>query len=201
MFALLILLSKKQDPSRNKSYNLIKMCNCVGIFVFFVEDGWTPLHDPSLFFIFHGCGLSFSFFSFWHALWACGIPSLGMQLFSFFSLSCFLGTWHIFFGYASFISFCIAHILDGHFREEESWYVMEFYFVGGWQCLLCEWTCTWFWSWEYDKSLTRVKEFDKTQSKVKLHMKVWAWTSNFGFGRISLIWGDKLLMIFFEKKS
>ena len=49
--------------------------------------------------------------------------------------------------------------------------VMEFYFMGGWQCLLsssvevCEWMCTWSWSWEYDKSLTRVKEFDKTQKQ------------------------------------
>ena len=25
----------------------------------------------------------------------------------------------------------IVHILDGHFREKESWYVMEFYFMGG----------------------------------------------------------------------
>ena len=39
MFALLILLSQKQDPSRNESYNLIKMCKCVGIFFLCVEDG------------------------------------------------------------------------------------------------------------------------------------------------------------------
>ena len=135
------------------------------IFVFFVEDGWTPLHDPSFFFIFLGCGLSFSSL-FWHAMWAYGIPSLGMHL--LFLLL------HFFF---------IAHILDSHFREKESWYVMEFYFVGGWQCLLCEWTCTWSWSWEYDKSLTRVKEFDKTQSKIKLQTRVLSWKSNFGLGR------------------
>ena len=69
--------------------------------------------------------------------------------------------------------------------------VMEFYFVGGWQCfaifqcrrIAYEWTCTWSWSWEYGTSLTKVKEFDKTQSEVKLHMKVWEWKSNFGFGR------------------
>ena len=137
MLVLLLLLSKKQDPSRNKSYNLIKMCNCVGIFVFFVEDGWTPLHDPSLFFIFHGFGLSFPLFYFWHALWACGIPSLGMHLFFiFFFLTCLLSMWHTFSGYASFISFCITHILYGHLREKESWYVMEFHYVGGWKCLL-----------------------------------------------------------------
>ena len=115
----------------------------------------------SLYFFFMDVDYLSLFFSFLHALWACGIPSLGIHLF----LTCLLSMWHTFFGYASFISFCIAHILDGHFREKESWYVREFYFVGGWQCLQCEWTYTWSWSWEYDKSLTRVKEFDKTQSK------------------------------------
>ena len=141
MFALLILLSKKQDPSRNESYNLIKMCKYVGIFVFVcVEDGLTSLHDPSLFFIFHGCGLSFSFFFFltclvgmWHTFF--GYASFFSFYFYFF-LTCLLSMWHTFFGYASFISFYIVHILDGHFREKESWYVMEFYFVSGWKCLL-----------------------------------------------------------------
>ena len=146
-------------------------CASVWEYLFFcVEDGWTPLHDPSLFFIFHGCGLPFSLF---------------------FFKTCFVGMWHTFFGYASFISFCIVHILDGHFREEESWYVMEFYFVGGWQYfaifqfrrIAYEWMYMWSWSWEYDKSLKRVKKFDKTQSKVKLHMRVWSWKSNFGLGR------------------
>jgi len=170
---------------------------CASVWKFFlVKGGWTPLHDPSLFFIFHGCGLSFSFLFFFfdmpcghvayllwvciflsffvfvlHTIWACGIPSLGT--------------------YLLFLFFCIAHILYDHFREKESWYVMEFYFVGGWQCfaifqcrrIAYEWTCTWSWSWESDTSLPRVKEFDKTQSKVKLHMKVREWKSNFGFGR------------------
>ena len=130
MFALLILLSQKQDPSRNESYTLIKMCKCVG---FFFEGGWTPLHDPSLFFNFHGCGLSFSFFSFWHALWACGVPSLGMHLsflfFFIFFLTCLLSMWHTFFGYASFYFFCMAHILDGHFRENH----------GGCFCIVRRW--------------------------------------------------------------
>ena len=47
------------------------------------------------------------FFSFWHALWACGISSLRMYLsfFIFFFLTCLLSMWHTFFGYASFISF------------------------------------------------------------------------------------------------
>ena len=51
----------------------------------------------------------------------------------FFLLTCLVGMWHTFFGYASFISsfFFVVHVLDGHFREKESWYVMEFYFMGG----------------------------------------------------------------------
>ena len=191
MFALLILLSQKQDPSRNESYNLIKRCKCVKYFWWIVDElHWMIYLSLCIIFLGHGLYIFFSSLSFystclvdmwhtffgyaslllllyffWHAFWACGIPSLGMHL--LFLLLLF---------------FFIAHILDSHFREKESWYVMEFYFVGGWQCLLCEWTCTRSWSWEYDKSLTRVKKFDKTQSKVKLHMRVWSWKSNFGLG-------------------
>ena len=132
---LLMLLSQRLDPSRNESYNLIKMCKCVDFFL--AEGGWTPLYDQSLFFIFLECGLSFFFFL----------------------LTCLVGMWHTFFWYAYFFSlffdmpfghvayllwvcifyfiiFFIVHILDGYFREKESWYVMEFYFMGGWQCLL-----------------------------------------------------------------
>ena len=75
--------------------------------VFF--GGWTPFHDSSLFFIFLGCGLSFSIlFSFfwtclvgmWHTLF--GYASL--LLFFLFFLTYLLSMWHTFFGYASFIS-------------------------------------------------------------------------------------------------
>ena len=66
----------------------------------------------------------------------CGHVAYLLWVCIFFFLTCLLSMWHTFFGYASFISFCIAHILDGHFREKESWYVMEFYFVSGWKCLL-----------------------------------------------------------------
>ena len=135
---LLMLLSQRLDPSRNESYNLIKMCKCVDFFL--AEGGWTPLHDPSLFFIFLGCGLSFFFF-FWHALWACGIPSFSMHLFFFlFFFDMPIGyvaylLWVCIFYFIIFFVF-IVHILDGHFREKESWYVMEFYYVCGWKCLL-----------------------------------------------------------------
>ena len=124
----------------------------------------------------------------------------GYASFLFFLLSCLLGMWHTFFGYASFISFCIAHILDGNLGERVMIELGVLFCEWMEMLAIWEWTCMWSWSWEYDKSLTRVKVFDKTQSKVKLHMKVWAWTSNFGFGRNSLIWGDKLLMIFFWKE-
>ena len=86
---------------------------------------------------------------------------------------------------------------------------MEFYFVGGWQCfaifqyrrIAYEWMCTWSWSWEYDTSLPRVKEFDKTQSKVKLQMKVWEWKSNFGFGRNFHYFEETSYWWFFLKKE
>ena len=141
------------------------MCKCVGFFLvdellcmillsslFSLDVDYLSL----LFFFDMPCGhvayllwvcifiIFFSFF--WHAFWACGIPFLGMHL--LFLLLLF---------------FFIAHILDSHFREKESWYVMEFYFVGGWQCLLCEWACTWSWSLEYERFLTWVIEFNKAK--------------------------------------
>ena len=116
------------------------MCMCVDIFFC---GWWMNSFAWSIFpFYFFRYGLSFSFSSFfiWHALRACGIPSFGMYLFFFsffFFLTCLVGMWHTFFGYASFISFCITHILDGNFGERER--VMEWFgvlFCGRWQCLL-----------------------------------------------------------------
>ena len=81
-----------------------------------MDDGGTPSYDFSLLVKFLVCAI-FSF-SFCHALEACGIPSLGIHLFSSsFFLTHLVGIWHTFFGYASFISFCIAHIIAGNFRE------------------------------------------------------------------------------------
>ena len=125
MFALLILLSQKHDPSRNESYTLIKMCKCVGFFFWWMNSfAWS---FSLLYFL--GCGLSFSSLFFWHAMWACVIPSLGMHLYYYYIfLTCLLSMWHTFFGYASFISsssslFFIAHILDGQERKSHgmSW--------------------------------------------------------------------------------
>ena len=96
------------------------MCKCVIINLF----GWMVyelLYMISLSLVFFlDISYIFFLFSFCHALEACGIPSLGMHLFFFFLKSCLEGMWHTFFGYASFISFCIAHIIDGNFRERES---------------------------------------------------------------------------------
>ena len=63
-FALLMLLSQKQDPGRNESYNLIKRCKCVE-YIFFVDSGRTQLDDLSLslyFFLGHGLYILFSSF-------------------------------------------------------------------------------------------------------------------------------------------
>ena len=120
MFALLILLSQKQDPSRNESYNLIKRCKCVQYFWWIVDELLCMIYlSPCIFFLDMGYIFFFSSF-FWHVLRTCGIPSLGMHLFSFLGtlfFSCLLGMWHTFFGYTSFISFCIAHILDDNLGE------------------------------------------------------------------------------------
>ena len=80
MFALLILLSQRLDPSRNESYNLIKMCKCVVFFWQRVDELLCMIHLSSLF-------------------------SLDVDYLSlFFLLTCLVGMWHTFFGYASFIS-------------------------------------------------------------------------------------------------
>ena len=82
MFALLILLSQKHDPSRNESYTLIKMCKYVGIFFWWrVDELLCMIHLSSLF-------------------------SMDLDYLSlFFFLTCLVGMWHTFFGYASFFFF------------------------------------------------------------------------------------------------
>ena len=103
MFALLILLSQKQDPNRNESYNLIKMCKCVGMF-FLVDELLSMILLSSLFSL-DVDYLSLLFFfdmpcgHVAYLLWVC----IFIIFFSFF-LTCLLSMWHTFFGYASFIS-------------------------------------------------------------------------------------------------
>ena len=122
MFALLILLSQKQDPNINESYNLIKRCKCVEYFWWIVDELLCMIYLSPLYkFFVLGHGLYFFLLFFFfdmscghvaYLLWVC-IFSLFLALF----FLCLLGMWHTFFGYASFISFCIAHILDGNLGE------------------------------------------------------------------------------------
>ena len=194
MFALLILLSQNQDPRRNKSYTLIKMCECVDIF-----GGWwmklLVMNHLSLF--------SFSFktwaiFSSFSPFFLTCPESMWHTFFGYASFisTCLERIWHTFFGYASFlfslfflqhaflslflISFCKAHISDDGFGER-----CHVYFV--WMTCFARLPM-----WKpacicgvyviLIKVLTRVKEFDKTQSKVKQHLqglnmniKLWLW--------------------------
>ena len=100
----------------------------------FFCGGWMNSFAWSFFLLYFPWMWTIFLFSFltchvgiWHTFF--GYESL---LYFFLFLTCLLSMWHTFFGYASFISFCIANILYGHFRKKESWYDMEFYYVGGW---------------------------------------------------------------------
>ena len=64
----------------------------------------------------------------------------GLSFSSSFFLACLVGMWHTFFGYASFISFCIARILDGNLEKES--HVMAWSFIecmDGCACYLPVW--------------------------------------------------------------
>ena len=115
-------VAKSKTRSKHKrviqSDQDVQVC---GIFFWRVDELLRMISlSPCIFFLDMGYifFLPFSFFR--HVLWTCGIPSLGMHLFSFLGtllFLCLLGMCHIFSGYASFISFCIAHILDGNLGE------------------------------------------------------------------------------------
>ena len=124
-----IVMSKTGSKQKRviQSDQDVKVCGNICFFVWRMDELLCMIHLSSLFsmdvdylslfFLFDmPCGHVA------YLLWVC--------IFLFF-LTCLLSMWHTFFGYASFVSFCIAHILDGRFREKESWYVMEFYYVGG----------------------------------------------------------------------
>ena len=74
-----ILLSQRPDPKAKQVINLDQDVQVCGYFWWMMEE--TPLYDFSLPCIF----LVWAIFSpfFWHALGACGLPSLGTYLFSF----------------------------------------------------------------------------------------------------------------------
>ena len=93
-----IVKSKSGSMKKSNYTNVIKMCLCVWnrIMVWLI-----PCHGSSLllyftwtwaiYFFLHAlwaCGipsLGMNLFYFWHAFWACGIPSLGTHLFFFYS--------------------------------------------------------------------------------------------------------------------
>ena len=119
------------------------------------------IHLSPLFIYFFGHGLPFlsCFFDMpcgnvAYLLWAC-------IFYTFFwhSLS---SMWHTFFGCASFISFCIAHVFDGDFGERGHGAWSFILWICGWKyiailhCRSIAWLCTCSWSWEYDKFLSRV---------------------------------------------
>ena len=61
------------------------------MWIFFVDDGWELLYMNSLSLVMFLVWAIFSFslsLFFWHTLWVCGTPSLGMHLFSFFDMPC-----------------------------------------------------------------------------------------------------------------
>ena len=60
----------------------------------------------------------------------CGHVAYLLWVCIFFFVTCSVSMWYTFFGYASFISFCIAHIPDGNFGEREGYgMTWSFYFV------------------------------------------------------------------------
>ena len=84
-----ILLSQRPDPKEKQVISLDQDVQVCGYF-WWMMDG-TPLYELSL---------------------PCNIFGMGYIFFfppPFFT--CLVGMWHTFFGYASFISFCIAHTL------------------------------------------------------------------------------------------
>ena len=147
MPALLMLLSQRLDPSRNESYNLIKMCKCVECFLFsWRMDELLCMVYLSSSFSLDVYYISFSLFSLWHALCACGIPSFGMHL------------------------FLIAHSINNMERMimKQS---RSFYFMDGWWIMLIPsvgilhmnmgiYVIVIIW---YEKVLARISQFDKTQ--------------------------------------
>src|SRR6185436_13205385 len=96
MFALLILLSQKQDPSRNKSYNLIKRCKCVEYFWWIVDELLCMIYLSPLYkFFVLGHGLYFFLLFFFFDM-SCGHVAylfLGMHLFSFLGTLFFHAFW------------------------------------------------------------------------------------------------------------
>ena len=130
MFALLVLFSQKQDPSINESYNLIKIRKCVGIFcvcVRRVDELLCMIHLTSFFpwmwtiFLFFSLLFLTCLVGMWHTFF-------GYASFTHYFWHTLSSMWHTFFGYASFIYFCVAHVFDGYFEERGQ---------GAWSFIFC----------------------------------------------------------------
>ena len=95
-----------------------------GIFFWWIVDELHWMIYLSLCIFFSWTWAIYIFFFFFFFDMSCGHVAylLWVCIFSLFFilLSLLLGTWHTFLRYASFISFCIAHILDGNLGERES---------------------------------------------------------------------------------
>ena len=80
---------------------------CASVWIFLVNDGWNSFIWilPPLEYFFFGMGYIFSFFLFFFFDTPCGHVAylLWVCIFSLFFLTCLVGMWHTFFGYASFI--------------------------------------------------------------------------------------------------
>ena len=143
-----MLLSQKQDPSRNESYNLIKTCKCVEYFWWIVDELHCMIYLSPCIFLGHGLYIyiyfSSSFFSPFfdmscghvaYLLWVCIF-----SLLLFFFLSCFLSMWHTNFGYVSFYFFLyspyIMMITLERDRHGTTWS-----FICGWMDVLLSFKC------------------------------------------------------------
>ena len=99
-----ILLSQRPDPKEKQVINLDQDMHVCGYFF----GGWWMrllyMISLSLVNFWYGLYFLFLFVMPWrhvaYLLWVC-----------IFFLTYLVGMWHTFFGYASFISFCIAHTL------------------------------------------------------------------------------------------
>ena len=75
--------AKSNTGSKGKTSHKL-WSRCANVWIFLVDDGWELLYMNSLSLVMFLVWAIFSFFSlplfFWHTLWVCGIPSLGMHL-------------------------------------------------------------------------------------------------------------------------
>ena len=143
MFALLMLQSQRLDPSRNESYNLFKMCMCVDFFQQRVDELLCIIHLSSLFSLDVDYIPPFFFLltclvGMWHTFF--GYASFSLSFF----LTCLLGMWHTFFGYASFISsflFWFSQSTSSMVTLERKSHGMSWSFILWWMTMFAIFQC------------------------------------------------------------